>query len=251
MKTEDVEYQCSDCGSTVPADAKVCPNCGASLEESKSSAPDSNVSNKQTIEKLTAFVLEEIKKGTDNISISQKLAEMGIDQKSASQFVENIYSQAIKIAEEEQITTESYTPAIIGAGLSAVIGGIIWGLIVIATNYEIGFMAWGMGWLAGFAVVKLSKGKKGLPFQVIAVLSSLLGIFIGKYFTFHHFLKESVLKEYGADAASNVTILSGKVIEIFFDGIGSMLGIFDLLWVALAVMTAWKIPKGLGLKSRT
>jgi len=33
METQDEEYICSDCGSTVPANAEFCQNCGASLVE--------------------------------------------------------------------------------------------------------------------------------------------------------------------------------------------------------------------------
>lgn len=33
MDSEEVEYQCSDCGTTVQADTNVCPKCGASLED--------------------------------------------------------------------------------------------------------------------------------------------------------------------------------------------------------------------------
>jgi magnesium-transporting ATPase (P-type) len=34
MESQEEEYQCSDCGATVPANAKKCPSCGASLEVS-------------------------------------------------------------------------------------------------------------------------------------------------------------------------------------------------------------------------
>lgn len=34
MESEEIEYQCSECGTDVFNDAKICPNCGASLEES-------------------------------------------------------------------------------------------------------------------------------------------------------------------------------------------------------------------------
>lgn len=36
MKTEGEEFQCSDCGAVVPSDSTLCPNCGASLEETSS-----------------------------------------------------------------------------------------------------------------------------------------------------------------------------------------------------------------------
>jgi hypothetical protein len=33
MESEEIEYQCSECGSVVQADSKLCPGCGTSLEE--------------------------------------------------------------------------------------------------------------------------------------------------------------------------------------------------------------------------
>jgi hypothetical protein len=173
---------------------------------------------------------------------------MGVDKGDAIELVESIYAQVLKTVEEEQFTGSSIMPALVGGGLGAVIGGVIWGLIVIGTGYVIGFMAWGIGLLSGFAVVLFSKGRRGTPLQIIAVLSSVLGIAVGKYVTFFHFFKEAILKKYGAEIASNVSIFSEEVIYIFIDGIGSMVSGFDILWVILAVITAWRIPKGIGIK---
>jgi len=202
----------------------------------------------EAMNKLYAFVIEQMKAGADKSAISQKLVEMGIDNGDATDLVESIYAQVLKTFEEEQFTGSSFLTAIVGGGLAAVIGGVLWGLIVIATGYVIGFMAWGIGLLSGFAVVLFSKGKRGTPLQIIALLSSVLGIAIGKYVTFFHFFKEAVLKKYGAEVASNVSIFSEEVINIFIDGIGSMVSGFDILWVILAVITAWRIPKGLNIK---
>ena len=205
-------------------------------------------SQKEPLEKIYAFVIEQMKAGADNSAISQKLVEMGIDKGDAMELVESIYAQVLKTVEEEQFTGSSIMPALVGGGLGAVIGGVIWGLIVIGTGYVIGFMAWGIGLLSGFAVVLFSKGRRGTPLQIIAVLSSVLGIAVGKYVTFFHFFKEAILKKYGAEIASNVSIFSEEVIYIFIDGIGSMVSGFDILWVILAVITAWRIPKGIGIK---
>lgn len=205
-------------------------------------------SPKEALEKLYAFVIEQMKGGADKSTISQKLVEMGVDRNNAAQVVETIHAQVVKAAEEEQLMNSSILAALFGGGLAAVVGGVIWGLIVIATGYVIGFMAWGIGWLAGFAVVLFSKGRKGVPLQVIAVLSSVFGIVIGKYFTFFHYLKEEVTKKYGVGAAFNLSIFSERVIQFFIGNIGSMLSGFDILWVILAVITAWRIPKGLGIK---
>jgi len=205
-------------------------------------------SQEDALKKLYAFVINQMKTGADKTVIAQKLVEMGISEGDAYSMVETIHAQVVKAAEEEQFTVSSLVPAMVGGGLAAVVGGGIWGLIVIATGYVIGYMAWGIGLICGFAVVLFSKGKKGVPLQVIAVLSSALGIVIGKYFTFFHYLKEAIAKEYGAEAASNISIFSEKVIQFFVENIGSMVSGFDILWVVLAVITAWRIPKGVGIK---
>ena len=132
---------------------------------------------------------------------------------------------------------------VLGGGLAALVGGSLWGLIVILTGHVIGYMALGIGLLSGYAVVLFARGKKGLPYQVIAVLSSVLGIAIGKYAIFFHFSKKAVASRYGEAVAANLSLFSDKVLQIFFWNIGSMLSPYDILWVFLAVITAWRIPK--------
>jgi len=139
-------------------------------------------------------------------------------------------------------------PALFGGGLAAAVGGSIWGLIVSLTGYVIGYMALGIGLLCGYAVVLFSRGGKGMPLQVVAVLSSVLGIAIGKYATFFHFVKKAVAKQHGEAVAANVSFLSEKVLQVFVHNIGSRLSSFDILWVLLAVITAWRIPKAIGAK---
>ena len=202
----------------------------------------------EALNKLYDFVIEQMKAGADKSTISQELVDMGMNRNDATQAVETIHAQIIKVAEEEQLTNSSILPALIGGGLSAVLGGGLWALIAIGTGYVIGFMAWGMGWLTGFAVLLFSRGKRGIPLQIISVISSVLGIAIGKYFIFFHYLKDEVTKQYGKEIASSISILMEEVIYDFIEGIGSMVGGFDILWIILAVITAWRIPKGLGIK---
>ena len=52
------------------------------------------------------------------------------------------------------------------------------------SDYEVGFVAWGIGFVAGSAVVLATRGAKGPRLQVIAVVSALLGILLGKYLSF-------------------------------------------------------------------
>lgn|SRR5262249_27936115 len=207
-------------------------------------------SQKDALRKLYAFVLEEMKAGVDKTAISQKLVATGIGSSDATQLVGKIHYEVMKKAREEQFEAGIVVPALLGGGLAAVVGGSIWALIVIATGYEIGFVAWGIGILAGLGVVLFSKGQRGLPLQLIAVFTGALGVVIGKYGTFFYFFRKAVEGKFGAEAASNLGIFSEKTMESFSQNIVSMLSPYDLLWVVLAVMTAWRVPRGLGIKVR-
>lgn len=203
---------------------------------------------KEAQETIVAFIIEKIKSGVDDTAIIQSLTEMGVDRNDAEILVREIHRGAIEVAEQQQFTSKTILPALAGAILAAIVSGFVWGWIVAITEYEIGFMAWGVGLITGYAVVLFSKGKRGIPLQVIAVLASIFGIIIGKYFTFVNILKEEVLKEYGVEVVSNIPIISGKMIGFFFEKFGVLVSGFDILWVILAVITAWSIPKGMGLK---
>ena len=197
--------------------------------------------------KVVNFVLEQMKQGVPKASIVSRLTESGIDHLHATEIVNAVEKQVDQAQEEEKLSTASIVIAVAGGGVAAIIGGIIWGLIVIATDYEIGYMATGIGLLTGFAVVFFS-GKKGLVLQIIAVVSALVGIVIGKYITFYAILKDYVATEYGAAAAQEVSILSAELIDFFFESIGALASPYDILWIILAIVAAWRIPRGLGIR---
>ena len=211
-------------------------------------AKGNDSTEEDNVQKLYDFVLQEMKVGADKSTIVQKLVDMGVDRSDAISVVDTIYTETLKAANDQQFTSDAIIPAVIGGGLAALVGGGIWGMIVITTGYVIGFMAWGLGLLSGFAVVLFSRGRKGVPLQVIAVISSIFGIAIGKYFTFYYYFKKAIEKDQGIDVASNLSVFSEKIIQIFLSSIGSMLSGFDILWVIFALITAWRIPKGIGFK---
>jgi hypothetical protein len=203
---------------------------------------------KQNVDNLTSFIITEIKIGTDKENIVKGIVEKGADKEQATQLVDKLYNEIKEICEKEKFASSSIVPALLGGGLAALVGGILWGVIASVSNYEIGYMALGIGMLSGFAVLIFTGRKKGLPLQIIAVISSLVGILLGKYIMFFNAVKEAILKEYGAKAASEVTMFSPKTMQIFVQkGLLKMLSGFDALWVVLAVYAAWRILRGMGI----
>ena len=132
----------------------------------------------------------------------------------------------------------SLFPAVAAGLVAAIVGGVVWGLIVKISDYEVGIVAWGIGFVAGTAVVFATRGGKGQNLQVIAVLSALVGVLLGKYLSYAFVLQEQ------ADAAGvSIGLFSSRMFRFFREDLDKVFGLFDLLWVGLAVFTAWRVPQ--------
>jgi hypothetical protein len=129
--------------------------------------------------------------------------------------------------------------AAIGGLVGALVGGVIWGLLVVAIDTELGIVAIGIGVLAGFGVVLAARGKHGMPLQVLAAFAAAIGIVFGKYFAFVQVVND----RFGPGTAS---VFDGRTFSAFADVTGDLFGGFDVLWIGFAVYTAWRIPQGQG-----
>lgn len=207
-------------------------------------------SREEAKRKIVAFVVGEMKKGVPKEGIVAKLRDAGVDPAAATNLVHSIHADVLAAVERERPTSTAVLWALTGASLAAIVGGIIWGLIVILTDYEIGYMATGIGLLCGFAVVTLSKSR-GPILQIIAVGGSLLGILIGKYVSFYAILRNVVAEEYGAEAANALSVFSPDVARFFLESLGELASPYDILWIILAILAAWRIPKGMGIRIPT
>jgi hypothetical protein len=195
-----------------------------------------------------ALVAEQMRAGTDRQTIAAMLEDRGLDRVQARSFVDTVYPQLARVAEEERYTGSALGPGIAGGLIAAVVGGFLWGLIVILSEYEIGIAAWGIGFIVGFGVVRFAGGAKGTPLQVVAVVSSVLGIVIGKYISYAYFFKQAVSDRFDVD----ISYFDSEIFRAFRENLGDVFGGFDLIWAGLAVVTAWKLtrPSGFGSRGR-
>ncbi len=115
------------------------------------------------------------------------------------------------------------------AGLVAMlVGAIIWGVISYLTNYQIGWMAIGVGFLVGIAIRFFGRGKTaiyGLSGAVLALIGCLLGNLI--------FYSVIIAREEGASVVQVFFLLlltPAALIEIFSIAFDFM----DILFYGLA-----------------
>lgn len=79
----------------------------------------------------------------------------------------------------EQLETEAnLLMGLIGGGIAMLVSAIIWGVITYVTEYQIGWMAIGVGFLVGIAIQFFGRGKTpiyGISGAVLALLGCVLG----------------------------------------------------------------------------
>ena len=92
--------------------------------------------------------------------------------------------------------------------------------------------------MTGTAVVFATRGGKGPVLQAIAVGSALLGILLGKYLGYAFEIQDQA-----EEAGVSIGLFSSEMRTFFREDLDQVFGLFDLLWVGLAVFTAWRVPQ--------
>jgi phage-related holin len=123
-------------------------------------------------------------------------------------------------------------PLAILAGIgAAILGAIIWAVLTVSFEYQIGFMAVGIGLLVGFAV-RLGKGVDKI-YGILGAAFSLFGCLLGNFFALLGFVAKN-------ENISLVETLSkidyAKVPDLMISTFSAM----DLLFYGIAVYEGYK-----------
>jgi len=125
------------------------------------------------------------------------------------------------------------------AGLAAAAAGaLVWYGVVVITNYQMGLIAAGMGWLVGMAVVFGSGRKRGPALQAISVIITLVGLVITQWLILRHFVVE-ILAEQGFSGIPLFMPL-GAMLELVVEGMKEDL--LTLIFWAIALWAAFSTP---------
>jgi hypothetical protein len=135
----------------------------------------------------------------------------------------------------------SHLPLALAAGaIAAFASGIVWAAIAVIAGVHIGYVAIGVGYLAGQGVYFGSGKRKGVNLQYAAIGCALLGLFLGKLFTGVGLIVQM--------APTSYSYTDGRVYSLVLDNFDKMLSPFDLLWIFIALRMAWKVPKPVEMK---
>jgi hypothetical protein len=195
---------------------------------------------------IEAQIIEHLKAGAKKMAITEELVSQGMTRPAAIQLVDQAHTHYLKKLEQEQFNEQFHLaiilPALVGGILSALLAGIIWGAVAIATDREFRILAVGVGLLCGYGVVLFARGRRGPLIQGVAVFSSMLGILVGKYIVLFHFIQLDIIQEHGIEAARQFPIWSPRVIQLFIHNVNDMLTVYDCVFFFFAMFFAWRIP---------
>jgi hypothetical protein len=120
----------------------------------------------------------------------------------------------------------------VGGGAAALVGAILWAVITVATEYQIGYMAIAVGLVVGFSVRYLGKGIDQI-FGILGGMLALIGCVLGNFLSMVGFAAN-------AEGLGYMELLFGIdysiVPEIMMEGFSPM----DVLFYGLAVYQGYK-----------
>jgi hypothetical protein len=113
---------------------------------------------------------------------------------------------------------------VVGGLIGGSIGAAIWAAIAYFTQYEIGYVAWAVGGLAGAGCSVGARGYAGVTSGGFAAVIAVVAVLAGKFIA-----GSLILQSMG---------LGNAPVDVWFP---KLFGIFDVLWFLLAIATAFKV----------
>lgn len=119
------------------------------------------------------------------------------------------------------------------AGLiAAVTGAALWAAVSVATEYQIGWMAIGIGMLVGIAIRVVGKGIDQI-FGVMGAVISLIGCALGNIFTVAYYISMQT-------GTPLIDVLTRADVEALVDLLMSTFQVTDLLFYGLAMYFGYR-----------
>jgi hypothetical protein len=84
----------------------------------------------------------------------------------------------VQAFQERLRTEQNLLLGLLGGGMAAFLGAVLWAIVTVITNYQIGWMAIGVAFLVGLAIRLLGKGVDPI-YHIMGAGLALLGVVLG------------------------------------------------------------------------
>ena len=132
-----------------------------------------------------------------------------------------------------------YARAAVGAVLGATVGALLWWGFTVVTHLALGLVAVAIGFLTGLGAVRFAGGKRSRGLQVLSVVVAVAAFGIASYLVNMSLVNQQLAKE---GAAWRVGFPPPSL-ATFFDVVKLGFGVMDLVFLAIVIWEAFRIPK--------
>ena len=151
--------------------------------------------------------------------------------------------QQLETAIRDMSTDINYSMAALGAVLGGSAGALLWWGFTVATKISFGLVAVAIGFLVGHGAVRFAGGKRSRGLQVLAVSVAFLSFAAATYLVNMTFLNAAFLQNGDAKRIPFPPTSATLFIAVLASGFGIM----DVVFLAITLWQAWKIPMPLKL----
>jgi hypothetical protein len=137
----------------------------------------------------------------------------------------------------------NYPQAAVGAVLGGVVGALAWWGFTVLTHIAFGLFAVAIGYLVGHGAVRFTGGKRSGGLQALAIGVSLLSYLFAIYLVNMTFINKALGEQGEAFRVGFPPQSLGLLIRVVTVDVGVM----DLVFLAIVVYEAWKIPRPITL----
>lgn len=131
----------------------------------------------------------------------------------------------------------NYPMAFVGGLGGALLGALVWWGFTAVTHIAFGLVAIVIGFAAGKGVVFMSGGKRHLHLQIMAITLSTAGYAYASYLV----NRTAILRAFAKDGQTlDISLLPNP--DVFYTVLSAGFRPFDLIFLAIVIYEAWKIP---------
>ncbi len=135
-----------------------------------------------------------------------------------------------------------YPMAVIGAVVGGALGAAVWWGFTVVTQIAFGLVAVVIGFAVGKGILLMTGNKRAQSLQILSVVVSGLSFFYASYLV----NRTLILRAWAEDGEVMILPLLPSP-ELLIRVVGLGFGVMDLVFLAIVLYQAWKIPAPLQL----
>jgi hypothetical protein len=135
----------------------------------------------------------------------------------------------------------NYVNAALGGVAGGAVGAVIWWGFTVITHVSFGLVAVVIGYLVGKGVVMAAGGKRAAGLQVMSMVIAAAAYAFASYLVGRSFLLQAIAAD-PAMQASGASLPVFAPPALMFAVIRAGFQVFDLVFLAIVIYQAWKMP---------